>query len=83
MSARWDRAAAAVAVVLGLLLVVGASARRGPRRRRRRGPHCRWPLLFVVGAGLVISAALGIAVLVPHARPARAAPAAARCAPDR
>ncbi|HEX6695162.1 MAG TPA: DUF4129 domain-containing protein [Solirubrobacteraceae bacterium] len=65
MSARWDRAAASVAVVLGLLLVVGASARR-PLNGGAAAPSLpTWPLLFVVGVGLVVSAALGIAVLGP------------------
>ena len=51
MSARWDRAAAAVAVVLGLLLVVGASARR-PLDGGAAAPALpTWPLLFVVGVG--------------------------------
>ncbi len=68
MSARWDRAAAAVAVVLGLLLVVGASARH-PLNGGAPAPSLpTWPLLFVVGVGLVVSAALGIAVLGPIMR---------------
>ena len=68
MSARWDRAAAAVAVVMGLLLVVGASARR-PLNGGAAAPSLpTWPLLFVVGVGLVVSAALGIAVLGPIMR---------------
>jgi uncharacterized protein DUF4129 len=68
MSARWDRAAAAVAVVLGLLLVVGASARR-PLNGGAAAPSLpTWPLLFVVGVGLVVSAALGVAVLGPIMR---------------
>jgi hypothetical protein len=68
MSARWDRAAAAVAVVLGLLLVVGASARR-PLNGGAAAPSLpTWPLLFVVGVGLVVSVALGIAVLAPIMR---------------
>jgi hypothetical protein len=68
MSARWDRAAAAVAVVLGLLLVVGASARR-PLNGGAAAPSLpTWPLLFVVGVGLVVSAALGIGVLAPIMR---------------
>lgn len=68
MSARWDRAAAAVAVVLGLLLVVGASARR-PLNGGAAAPSLpTWPLLFVVGVGLVVSAALGISVLGPIMR---------------
>jgi hypothetical protein len=68
MSARWDRAAAAVAVVLGLLLVVGASARR-PLNGGAAAPSLpTWPLLFVVGVGLVVSASLGIAVLGPIMR---------------
>jgi hypothetical protein len=73
MSARWDRAAAAVAVVLGLLLVVGASARR-PLDGGAAAPALpAWPLLFVVGAGLVMSAALAFSVLAPLAqvRPGR------------
>ena len=68
MSARWDRAAAAVAVVLGLLLVVGASARR-PLDGGVAAPSLpTWPLLFVVGVGLVVSAALGLSVLGPMMR---------------
>ena len=68
MSARWDRAAAAVAVVLGLLLVVGASARH-PLNGGAAAPALpTWPLLFVVGVGLVVSAALGLAVLGPIMR---------------
>jgi hypothetical protein len=68
MSARWDRAAAAVAVVLGLLLIVGASARR-PLNGGAVAPSLpTWPLLFVVGVGLVVSAALGFAVLGPIMR---------------
>jgi hypothetical protein len=68
MSARWDRAAAAVAVVVGLLLVVGASARR-PLNGGAAAPSLpTWPLLFVVGVGLVVSASLGIAVLGPIMR---------------
>jgi hypothetical protein len=62
MSARWDRAAAAVAVVLGLLLVVGASSRR-PLDGGAAAPSLpTWPLLFVVGAGLVMSVALAFSV---------------------
>jgi hypothetical protein len=68
MSARWDRAAAAVAVAVGLLLVVGASARR-PLNGGAAAPSLpTWPLLFVVGVGLVVSAALGLAVLGPIMR---------------
>jgi hypothetical protein len=68
MSARWDRAAAAVAVVVGLLLVVGASARR-PLNGGAAAPSLpTWPLLFVVGVGLVVSAALGLAVVGPVMR---------------
>ncbi len=73
MSARWDRAAAAVAVVLGLLLVVGASARR-PLNGGAAAPSLpTWPLLFVVGVGLVVSAALGIARPRSHHAGARRA----------
>jgi hypothetical protein len=62
MSARWDRAAVAVAVVLGLLLVVGASSRR-PLEGGAAAPSLpTWPLLFVVGAGLVMSVALVLSV---------------------
>jgi hypothetical protein len=68
VSARWDRAAAATAVMLGLLLVVGASSRRGLDGGPARPALPAWPLLFVVGVGLVMSASLGIAVLVPLAR---------------
>jgi hypothetical protein len=68
MSARWDRAAVAVAVVLGLLLVVGASARR-PLNGGAAAPALpTWPLLFVVGVGLVVSTAIGLAVLGPLMR---------------
>jgi Domain of unknown function (DUF4129) len=68
MSARWDRAAAAVAVVLGLLLVVGASARR-PLNGGAAAPALpTWPLLFVVGVGLVVSTAIGLAVVGPLMR---------------
>jgi hypothetical protein len=68
MSARWNRAAAAVAVVLGLLLVVGASARR-PLNGGAAAPSLpTWPLLFVVGVGLVVSASLGLSVLGPMMR---------------
>jgi hypothetical protein len=68
MNARWDRAAAAVAVVLGLLLVVGASARR-PLNGGGAAPALpTWPLLFVVGVGLMVSASLGLAVLGPMMR---------------
>jgi hypothetical protein len=78
MRTRWNRAGAAVAVVLGLLLVVGASARR-PLDGGAAAPSLpAWPLLFVVGAGLVMSAALGFSILAPMAqvrssRPGRAA----------
>ena len=83
MSARWDRAAAAVAVVLGLLLVVGASARR-PLNGGAAAPSLpTWPLLFVVGVGLVVSAALGSRSSVRSCRCAPGNPAAARCAPAR
>ena len=68
MSARWNRAGAAVAVVLGLLIVVGASARR-PLDGGAAAPSLpAWPLLFVVGAGLVMAAALGFSILVPMAQ---------------
>lgn len=62
MSARWERAAAAVAVVLGLLLVVGASARRPLDGGPRTPSLPAWPLLFVVGAGLVMSIALALSL---------------------
>jgi hypothetical protein len=65
VSARWDRAAAAVAVVLGLLLIVGASSRRGLHGGAAAPALPTWPLLFVVGVGLVMSAALGLSVLGP------------------
>jgi Domain of unknown function (DUF4129) len=68
VSARRDRAAAAGAVTLGLLLVAGASSQRGLDGGAARPALPAWPLLFVVGAGLVMSTALGIAVLVPLAR---------------
>jgi hypothetical protein len=62
MSGRWDRAAAVVAVVLGLLVVVGASARR-PLDGGAAAPALpTWPLLFVVGAGLVMAVALAFAI---------------------
>ena len=68
MSARWDRTAAAVALVLGLLLVVGASARR-PLNGGAAAPALpTWPLLFVVGVGLVVSTAIGLAVVGPLMR---------------
>ena len=84
MSARWDRAAAAVAVVLGLLLVVGASARR-PLDGGAAAPALpTWPLLFVVGVGLVVVRRAGHrGPRSDHARARRAIRAAARCAPDR
>jgi hypothetical protein len=51
-----------------LLLVVGASARR-PLNGGAAAPSLpTWPLLFVVGVGLVVSAALGLAVLGPIMR---------------
>jgi len=54
--------------VLGLLLVVGASARR-PLDGGAAAPSLpTWPLLFVVGVGLVVSAALGLSVLGPMMR---------------
>jgi hypothetical protein len=65
MSARWDRAAAAVAVVLGLLLIVGASSRRSLDGGAAAPALPLWPLLFVVGVGLVMSAALGLSFLGP------------------
>ena len=83
MSARWDRAAAAVAVVLGLLLVVGASARH-PLNGGAGAPALpTWPLLFVVGVGLVVSAALGLAVLGPimRVRPGYSGRSALRAGP--
>jgi hypothetical protein len=83
MSGRWDRAAAAVAVVLGLLLVVGASARH-PLDGGAPAPALpTWPLLFVVGVGVVMSAALGFAVLGPimRVRPGQSGRAALRAGP--
>jgi uncharacterized protein DUF4129 len=83
MNTRWNRAGAAVAVVLGLLLVVGASARR-PLDGGAAAPALpAWPLLFVVGAGLVLSAALGFSILAPLAqvRPGRSGRAALRAGP--
>ncbi len=65
MSSRWYRAAAAVAVVLGLLLVVGASSRRSLDGGAAAPALPTWPLLFVVGVGLVMSTALGLSVLGP------------------
>jgi hypothetical protein len=62
MSGRWDRAAAAVAVVLALLLVVGASARHGLDGGAAAPALPTWPLLFVVGAGLVMAVALAFAI---------------------
>jgi hypothetical protein len=68
MSARWDRAAAAVAVVLGLLLVVGASARHGLDGGAAAPALPTWPLLFVAGVGFVVALALGLAILGPVMR---------------
>jgi Domain of unknown function (DUF4129) len=65
MSARYERAVAAVAVVLVLLLVVGASSRRALDGGAAAPSLPTWPLLFVVGAGVVLSAALGLAILGP------------------
>jgi Domain of unknown function (DUF4129) len=82
VSARWDRAAAAVAVVLVLLVVVGASSRR-PLDGGGAAPALpAWPLLFVVGAGLVMAAALGFSVLGPmRLRSARRGRGALRAGP--
>jgi hypothetical protein len=59
------RAAIAVTAVVVLLVVVGASARR-PLDGGAEAPALPiWPLLFVVGAGLVLGAALTFATLTP------------------
>jgi hypothetical protein len=65
------RAVIAVAVVVVLLVVVGASARR-PLDGGAEAPALPiWPLLFVVGAGLVLGAALTAATLTPLGRDPR------------
>ncbi len=65
------RAAIAVATVVVLLVVVGASARR-PLAGGAAAPSLPvWPLLFVIGAGLVLGAALTVATLTPLARDRR------------
>jgi hypothetical protein len=59
------RAVIAVATVVALLVVVGASARR-PLDGGAEAPALPiWPLLFVVGAGLVLGTALTFATLTP------------------
>jgi hypothetical protein len=65
------RAAIAVATVVVLLVVVGASARR-PLDGGAEAPALPvWPLLFVIGAGLVLGAALTVATLTPLGRDPR------------
>jgi hypothetical protein len=65
------RAVIAVATVVVLLVVVGASSRR-PLDGGAAAPALPiWPLLFVVGAGLVLGAALTIATLTPLGRDPR------------
>jgi Domain of unknown function (DUF4129) len=65
------RAAIAVAAVVVLLVVVGASARR-PLDGGAAAPSLPvWPLLFVVGAGIVLGAALAAATLTPLGRDPR------------
>jgi hypothetical protein len=60
---RARRAVVAVAAVLALLAVVGASARR-PLDGGAAAPSLPvWPLLVVVGAGLVLGAALSVSTL--------------------
>ena len=81
MSARWDRAAAAVAVVLGVLLVVGASARRGLDGGVAAPALPTWPLLFVAGVGFVVALALGLAILGPVMRVRAGQSGWACCAP--
>ena len=81
MSARWDRAAAAVAVVVGLLLVVGASARH-PLDGGAVAPALPvWPLLFVVGVGVVVAVALAITVRPFEMRTGRPGGGALRAGP--
>jgi hypothetical protein len=65
MNARYERAVAAVAVVLVLLLVVGASSRHSLNGGAAAPSLPIWPLLFVVGAGAVLCAALAVAFLGP------------------
>jgi uncharacterized protein DUF4129 len=60
-----------VAMVVVLLVVVGASARR-PLDGGAAAPSLPvWPLLFVVGAGLVLGAALTVATITPLGRDPR------------
>jgi hypothetical protein len=62
MSARRNRAAAAIAATLALLLVIGASA-RAPLGGGAAAPSLPvWPLLVVAGAGLVAGGALLVAM---------------------
>ena len=67
MSARYERAVAAVAVVLVLLLVVGASSRHSLDGGAAAPSLPIWLLLFVVGVGVVLCAALAVAFLAPLA----------------
>ena len=68
--------------MLGLLLVVGASARRAAGRRCCGPELPLWPLLFVVGAGLVVAARSWIAVApAGAAAPDRAGAARVRAGP--
>jgi hypothetical protein len=73
MSARLQRAAGAIGAVVVLLVIVGASASR-PLGGGARAPSLPvWPLLVVVGAGLVLAAVV-LASLRPRMRFRGAAP---------
>jgi hypothetical protein len=61
------RAAIAVATVVVLLVVVGASARHALDGGAAAPALPVWPLLVVIGAGLVLGGALTIATLTPLA----------------
>jgi uncharacterized protein DUF4129 len=61
------RAAVAIAAVVALLLVVGASARQPLGGGAAAPALVAWPLLVVVGAGLVMGAAVLVS-LRPHVR---------------
>jgi hypothetical protein len=73
MSARAQRAAVSVGIVVALLVVVGASSHRSLGGGSRAPSLPAEPLLFVVGAGLVLFVALVVAVLLPAAQ-TRASP---------